>query len=573
MTESMLSDSDLTTQRWPGAMTLLMNWMPSLALIASAPDSTRHGRRRFGRRFWHPCFPATSRHGASLAAAIVAAVFLAGCTTPVPDPTPVSKAPAAWQGTLPSQPHGGDVTASVDWWRRVGDPVLTELIAAAQADNPGLAITFARIEQSRAAARVAGAALMPKLNGTTNAARSKSPMPPTPVVMSMATGTLDAAWELDLFGAVRHSRSASVSRAEAARLQWHDARISLAAEVAQAYVDLRSCEAQLRIHRENLASLQRTEQLTTKKVDAGFGAPADFELATASAADGAGRVLTQEAQCRQDRLTLAWLTGLPSAEIAQRLASGTAQLPQPAVVGVSAVPADVLAQRPDLAALQKEIEATSYEVGAARAERYPKLRLTGAIGYSRAEAFGMAFKGPQWSIGPGLVAPLFDGGRSAALVAQADARFVEALATWQQRARLAVREVESALIRIDSAEARIGDADRALAAYQRYLRAAESRYETGVGSLFEQEDARRSALLAGATAVQLRAERFAGWLSLYKAVGGDWREVSPDDLAVDRVVDPVVDSVVDRAGDPAVDPAVDSRPVTAASAVARTASP
>ncbi len=432
---------------------------------------------------------------------------------------------------MPTEARGSELATALAWWQRLDDPVLPDLVAAAQADNPGLALTYARIEQARAAARVAGASLVPKLDGNAGLTRSKSPMPPTPAVMTSSSGTLDAVWELDLFGALRHTRSASVSRAEAARLQWHDARISLAAEVAQAYVDLRSCEAQLEIFRENLQSLQRTEELTTKKVGAGFGAPADFELATASAADGAGRVRSQDAQCRQDRLTLAWLTGLPGDELERRLASRRAQVPQPAALAVNAVPAEVLMQRPDLAALQKELEASSFEVGAARAERYPRLRLTGAIGYSRASAFGQTFKGPQWSIGPGLIAPLFDGGRSAALVEQADARFAEALANWQQRARLAVREVESALIRVDSADARLADADRAVGAYQRYLRAAESRYETGVGSLFEQEDARRSALQAAANAVQLRAERFAGWLSLYKAVGGGWRELTPAELA------------------------------------------
>ena len=474
-------------------------------------------------------------------AGAAAALFLAGCATPVPEATPVPKVPAAWQGEVPERPHGGDVDAAIDWWNQVGDPVLTGLVAAAQADNPGLAITLARIEQARAAARVAGASLVPRVDGNMSAARSKSPMPPTPVVMTMATGTLDSVWELDLFGALRHGRSAAVARAESVRLQWHDARVSLAAEVAQAYVDLRSCEAQLQILRENQASLQHTEALTTKKVDAGFGAPADFELATASAADGAGRLSAQQAQCRQGRMTLAWLTGLQGDELERRLAVGTARLPRPAGVALGAVPAQVLARRPDLAALQKDIEAASHDVGLARAERYPKLRLTGSIGYSRASAFGMTFKGPQWSIGPGLVAPLFDGGRSAALVEQADAQYAEALAAWQQRARLAVREVESALIRIDSAEARLDDADRAVAAYRRYLKAAESRYETGAGSLFEQEDARRLALQAAATAVQLRAERFAGWLSLYKAVGGGWRPLPADDgqaLATNPSADP-----------------------------------
>lgn len=445
----------------------------------------------------------------------------AGCALPTPDPTPRPTAPPTWQASLP---HGGDVGTAIDWWARVGDPTLVDLIAAAQADNPGLDLTVARIDQARAAARVAGASLLPRLDGKTTLARSKSPMPPTPVVMTMVTGTLDTVWELDLFGANRRTREAAVARAEGVRLQWHEARVSLAAEVAQAYLDLRTCEALLQVYREDLESLDQSRSLTGRKVDAGFGAPADLELVTASAADGAGRVRGQEGQCRLNRVTLAWLTGLASDDLDRRLATGIARLPEPATLAIDEVPARVLAQRPDLAALQKEIEATSLEVGVARAARYPKLSLTGSIGYSRASAFGTTFKGPQWSIGPGLVAPLFDGGRNAALVEQADARFAESMTSWQQRARLAVREVESALIRIDSAQARLADADRAVTAYQRYLRAAESRYETGAGSLFEQEDARRSTLQAAGNLLQLRAERFAAWLSLYKAVGGGWQD-------------------------------------------------
>ena len=452
---------------------------------------------------------------------LLATLVTAGCTIATPDPTPRATAPPAWQGSLP---HGGDVTSAIDWWAKVGDPVLVDLIAAAQADNPGLDLTVARIDQARAAARVAGASLLPRVDANTTLTRSKSPMPPTPVVMTMVTGTLDTVWELDLFGAHRRTREAAVARAEGMRLQWHEARVSLAAEVAQAYLDLRTCEALLQVYREDLESLDQSRSLTGRKVDAGFGAPADLELVTASAADGAGRVRGQEGQCRLARVTLGWLTGLASDDLDRRLATGTARLPEPASLIIDEVPARVLAQRPDLAALQKEIEAASLDVGVARAARYPKLSLTGSIGYSRANAFGQTFKGPQWSIGPGLVAPLFDGGRNAALVDQAGARFAETMTSWQQRARLAVREVESALIRIDSAQARLAEAERAVPAYQRYLRAAESRYQTGAGSLFEQEDARRSTLQAAGNLLQLKAERFAAWLALYKAVGGGWQD-------------------------------------------------
>lgn len=465
-----------------------------------------------------PASPLRPARGLALSLSI--ALLMSGCAITTPDPRPPTAAPARWQGPLP---HGGQLAAALDWWAAVGDPVLVELIAAAQQDNPALAAALARIDQARAAARLAGASLIPRLEANTTASRAKTQMPPPPMAYTSGSASADAVWELDLFGALRRGREAAVARAEAARLQWHDARVTLAAEVAQAYLDLRTCEALVAIYREDHEALARLKELTGRKVASGFGAPADLELVTASTAEGSSRVRGQDAQCRLNRITLAWLTGLEAGALETRLAAGRGQLPQPAGLAVQAIPAEVLAQRPDLAALEQELMAGSLDVGVAQAERYPKLRLTGSIGYSRVRALGESFGGPQWSIGPGLIAPLFDGGRSAALVAQADARFAEAVATWQQRARLAVREVETALVRIDGAEARLGDADTAVAAFQRYQKATETRYETGAGSLFEQEDARRSTLQASGAALQLRAERFAAWLSLYKAVGGGWQ--------------------------------------------------
>jgi len=170
-------------------------------------------------------------------------------------------------------------------------------------------------------------------------------------------------------------------------------------------------------------------------------------------------------------------------------------------------------------------------VGVAQAERYPRLRLSGSIGRGIVRAFDTTIKGPQWSIGPGLVGPLFDGGRGAALVDGANARFAEAVAAYRAQARVAVLEIESALTRIDGAGGRLSDAEQAAAAFQRYLRATQSRYETGAGSLFEQEEARRSTLNAAAALLQLRAEQLAAWITLYKSLGGDWQETEPDEAA------------------------------------------
>ncbi|MET0507714.1 MAG: efflux transporter outer membrane subunit [Burkholderiaceae bacterium] len=453
--------------------------------------------------------------------------LVTGCAITTPDPTPPRTA-LAWQSPLP---HRGDPAAVGDWWQRLGDPDLPVLIAAAQRDNPNLAVAVARIEQARANARVAGAALVPRLDGNASASRAKTLVPPPGLTATIATATVDAAWELDLFGSARRSREAAVARVAGAEGRWHDGRVSLAAETAQAYVDLRLCEAVLDLYRQDLDSLGRSRALTARKVEAGFSAPADAALVEAGAAESSNRMRGQQTTCRTRLLTLSSLTGEGAAELQHRLGPRFGQLPQPATLAVTTVPAEALARRPDLIVLERSLQAASLEVGVAQAERFPRLRLSGSIGRGIVRAFDTTIKGPQWSIAPDLIVPLFDGGRSAALVDGANARFAEAMASYRAQARVAVLEIEMALTRIDGAGERLADAEQAAAAFGRYLRATQSRYETGAGSLFEQEEARRSTLNAGAALLLLRAEQLAAWITLYKGLGGDWQETEPDEAA------------------------------------------
>jgi outer membrane protein TolC len=135
---------------------------------------------------------------------------------------------------------------------------------------------------------------------------------------------------------------------------------------------------------------------------------------------------------------------------------------------------------------------------------------------------GTTGTGSTWSFGPTLALPLFDAGSRAAVVERSSARFDELVATYRQQATLAVQEVEEALVRLESASARVVDAERAARSFDVYLKAARTRFETGAGSAFEQEDARRSALNAAAALLQVRSERVAACISLYKALGGGW---------------------------------------------------
>jgi len=200
-----------------------------------------------------------------------------------------------------------------------------------------------------------------------------------------------------------------------------------------------------------------------------------------------------------------------------------ASLPKPAQLGVAAVPAQVLAQRPDVAAAERELVAAAADTAQARAQRYPRVTLAGSIGPSRFETGGASTHGTLWSIGPVSVSlPLFDGGARRANVKAAQAAYDAAASRYAAKLRGAVREVEEALVALQSTAARGEDARSAAEGYERSLRAVESRYRGGLASLFELEDARRTAVAAQSALIELQRERVAAWISLYRSLGGGW---------------------------------------------------
>ena len=414
-----------------------------------------------------------------------------------------------------------------DWWSRFDDPLLAALIDDAQRSQPSIEQSRARMAQARAALRSAQAADRPSIDATARAARQHSEFPPPAVTATTASLAAEASWEIDLFGGVRHRVDAARSRAEGSQWAWHDARVSVAAETAATYVALRACEALVAVYEQDAASLAKTAELTSAKVKAGFDAPANGALADATTAEARNRLVTQRADCDVAVKALVALTGQPEPTLRQRLAGASGKLPQPTTFTVPSVPAQVLSQRPDLAAAEAELAAAAFDVGAADAERYPRLSLGGSIGITTFRAGGLSGDGPSWSFGPLFTLPLFDGGRRLAAVDAARARFDEARAGYEQRARLAVREVEEALVRLDAASRREADAVRAAQGFRDFFAAAQARWEIGTGSLIDQEDARRIALAAQAALVGVQRERVAAWVSLYRAIGGGWEPQAP----------------------------------------------
>jgi len=453
------------------------------------------------------------------AVALAVLCLLAGCATPPPPvaPAPTPAQAPRWHAPLP---HDGTLAGLAAWWQQLGDPLLAELVAAAQAASPSVSAARARIEEARAARIAARAALLPALEASAAAARGNS-QPPAPLATTVQAGA-QASWEIDLFGGNRAAEQAAQARLEGAEAGWHDARVAVAAETAATYLGLRSCERQVLVADRDAQSRRETARLAALSANAGFTPPADAALARASAADASRRATQQRAQCEMEVKALVALSALAEPQLRERLAAPW-QEPAGAVPAVPAVPAALLAQRPDVHRAARDVAAASADVGSAQAQRLPRLTLAGSIAAGTARAGGVATDLQTWSIGPlGLTLPLFDGGRRAANVDAAQARHADAAARYADRVRQAVREVEQALVQLESARARDQDARTAYEGYAASLAATQARYGSGLASLPELEESRRVALAAETALLTLQQERLAAWVALYRAVGGGW---------------------------------------------------
>ncbi|MDB5870784.1 MAG: putative outer rane channel [Ramlibacter sp.] len=450
--------------------------------------------------------------------AAAAALGLAGCSGPRPPGQVAADTPAQWYAPLP---HNGTLTDLTTWWQQFNDPLLIELIESAQAASPTVATAATRIRQARATRIGAGAALLPTLDAVASAQRGNN-QPPVPLATTLQAG-LQTAWEIDLFGGNRAAADAAQARLEGARAGWHDARVSVAAETANGYVSLRTCEQQLAVANNDAKSRSETARLSDLSARAGFAAPANAALARASAAESSARAIQQRAQCDIEVKALVALSAMPEPRLRQQLTIGWSEPAQAGALAVASLPAQLLAQRPDVYQAEREVAAASAEVGNARAQRFPRLSLSGSIAVGSVRIDGVSTDLQTWSIGPlALTLPIFDGGRRAANVDAAQARYEEAALQYAARVRQAVREVEEALVNLESARLRTDDARVATEGYRASFAATDARYRSGLASLVELEDARRTALAAETAWVALQRERVAAWIALYRAVGGGW---------------------------------------------------
>jgi outer membrane protein TolC len=446
------------------------------------------------------------------------AAVLAACATPkAPEPAAPPRLPAAW---LTPQ-AGGAADLAPAWWQGLDDPALPGLIDKAWAQSPTLAQARARLALAQSQRQAAQAALGPRLQGQVAPSRGQMAPPLSP--SSAATWTVQAGWELDLFGAARASRDAAGARAEAAALTLDHARQSLAVEVAQALLAWRHADAQLALARADEALAERLARADAEAARAGTLSASQAALSQTFAAGARTATQAWVEQRGAWLQTLALLVADDAATLAPQL--GSQPLPAPAALAVGVLPATLLERRADLAAALRQWQAASLEAqGTAIAQYAPQLSFSALVGGGRWEMGTGTVTGTIWNLAPTLSIPLFDGGGRAAATASARAQEAEARAGLEAQWRGAVAEVEQALLRWHAAQARRREAEATLGHWQRIAEASGAQARAGLLSGYALARDERNALTARSDALDAAREQAAAYLQLVRALGGGWTE-------------------------------------------------
>ncbi|RWE17085.1 MAG: efflux transporter outer membrane subunit [Mesorhizobium sp.] len=447
-----------------------------------------------------------------------ACLIASGCATGVDLRWPDVKIAQLWHATLP---HNGRTSDLVLWWSTFSDRALTNLIVAAESSNPTLDSATAEIDRARATWATAKEGLFPILTGSGSVVRSGSGGSAENRIRSATTtsGSLDASWEIDLFGKARQKSEGARLRLQERIADWYWARVSLAAEVADYYVQYRACGELEQAYTTELISQRETIRAMETATVTGFASSADLSLARAGVATSASTLTAQRAECEVLIKSIARLAGGDELHVRKLLGSGKGGIPAPKGFKIAAVPAEALRQRPDVNTLELEVAAALADVGAAKADLYPSLSLGGTVTIGTSSLTGTA---SPWSFGPALSVPLFDGGSRRAAVGSAAAAYDVAVAAYKSGVLNAVAEVETTLVRIDSTRRQIGDASAAARNYRAYFKAVDLNWKAGGVSLLDREEARRSAQSAEVSLIEIRRDAARYWIALYKAMGGGW---------------------------------------------------
>jgi multidrug efflux system outer membrane protein len=461
---------------------------------------------------------------------LAAAMVLAGCSLAPQYERPASPLAADWPASGLATEGGkqaGQAAAALEWQSFFSDPQLRKLIQVSLSNNRDLRIAVLTIEQTRAQFQISRANQFPTVGAAVNGLRQPNTNGNGTITSAYTAGLAMTAYEIDFFGRVASLKDAALSLYLASEEGRKTAQISLIAAVANGYLSLLADQELLAITQQSLDSRVVSLQLSQLRFDNGVSS--ELDLRQSQSLVEAARVSLAQLQRQRalDENALSLLLGQPlSGDLAVVFPTGQGLADTPVMAEVPAgLPSDLLALRPDIRQAEQQLLAANANIGAARAAFFPRISLTASAGSGSSNLAGLFDSGRYgWTFAPQLFLPLFDAGRNQAGLEVSKANRDIAVAQYEKAIQTAFREVSDALAGRATLGVQLNAQQAQSSAEAARFKLSDLRFQNGIANQLELLDAQRALFAAQQAVVQIRLQQLQNQVTLYKTLGGGWKE-------------------------------------------------
>ncbi len=461
--------------------------------------------------------------------AVVGLVMLivSGCMVGPNYHTPQLTAPPAWVGV--GQTTSGQLSVAAaqpaeltQWWRQFNDPMLTSLVEEAVKVNLDLKLAEASLRQARATRGVALGGLWPAVSAAGSYQKTHTPISSSVEGPNLFQAGFDAVWELDVFGGVRRNVESAGANVQAAVEGIRNAQVSLVAEVALNYIQLRGFQQEIVVAKKNLEAQQHTAEITRKLWKVGFNSALDVANADANVATTESQIPVFETSAQQAIYALSVLLARPPADLLERL-SPTANLPQIPAQVPAGLPSDLLRRRPDIQQAEAQLHAATAQIGVAVAQLFPQFSLTGSAGWqSNLLRTWWTEASRSFGFGPSVSWQIFQGGAIISNVRVQEALRDQAFITYQKTVLAAFQDVENSLIAFAKEQQHRKTLHEAVVANRKAVDLSLLLYTEGQIPFLNVLVAQESLYASENALVQSETSIVTDLIALYKALGGGW---------------------------------------------------
>lgn len=477
------------------------------------------------------------RYANTLSAGLLAGA-LAACAVGPNYHTPKTPMPNEYvAASNPDRPNTAATTSSVDlaqWWRALNDPELDSLVERAIRANPDIEMALTRLQQARTRQVVFAGDALPVVTADATGGRgtgsdftragalpqlragdNKGSLPQISEVAGFA-----ATWEIDLFGGIRRQIEAGRYDVQAAAAARNAVLISVVADVARNYIELRGLQMRLAILRDNIAGTAQLRDLQQARFDRGITNELDLQLAIREYSSLQSELPTLQSDIQATQGNLAALLGLYPEDLAKELSQPGVIPDVPAAIQAG-LPLDLLQRRPDIREAERELAGATARIGVASSNLFPRVALNAGLG-TQSDSVTLQHGSHIWDFGPSVYWPLLDFGALDAQVSIADLQTHERLVAYRKTVIDAVQDADKAIANFSAQQQRLQDLNQALTASERAVNLAQQRYDRGLTDFLNVVDAERQAytLADQYTACQQNAAE--AFIYLYRALGGGW---------------------------------------------------